>query len=591
MEMESTNNRRANVKTLLCVLTLVLLFALLLWRVPFGYDWTDEQYFSEVGYRLIQGDRPLVDTWEVHQFSAMLSAPVLKGYLLLNGGSTDGMVLFLRYFYVSFQLCLSAIAFFLLKRKSGHIPALIVAAMLLLYSHFSINSYYYDSMTLLFATLSGLLCMGFFRRSKGGFVFSALGGVCFALAIVAFPYVLLLIPVYLAYWLVRIREKSERRRNALGMLAFFAGAAAVALALVAYLLSRASLSQLMTGVSNMFGDPDHQSPSLLEVTGEYFNAIRVVFSPASYGAAALLLLGIAYSHTRRENMRRLFHRAGAVGTVLLLAGVVSTALGYDWNGIYRINLLAMGFALVAPGMFFLTSRKRDDGTMLLYWIGCGLSYAVQLGSNVRFLVSSGMLLPASLATVLYLFDHANELFNWGTDEQAAALRAPKHWTAALRGIALLACAACVFGLATLRLTAVHRDEPIPQLTATIQNGAAKGIRTTPESAELHDRLIANIRENAPSSGSILIAYLFPEGYLVTGLRAATPSTFNMPMDSTWLAQYYEQHPERVPALVFALDPEMAYNVDGQTGIEIFEDNPSYQRVDYDTGAAFVKTQP
>jgi hypothetical protein len=591
MEMESTNNRRANVKTLLCVLTLVLLFALLLWRVPFGYDWTDEQYFSEVGYRLIQGDRPLVDTWEVHQFSAMLAAPVLKGYLVLNGGSTDGMVLFLRYFYVSFQLCVSAVGFFVLKKKSGHIPALIAAAMLLMYSHFSINSYYYDSMTLLFCVLSGLMCIAFFQRKAGGFVLAALGGACFALSVVAYPYFLLFIPAYALFWLLRLRNKGARRQNALGMLAFFAGAAIVALALVGYLLSQATVSQLLTGVNNMLGDPDHQSIGLLEVMGQYFNAIRVIFSPASYGAAALLLLGIAYSYIRRATVRRWFHRAGAIGALLLLFCVVGIAMGYDWDGVHRINLFAMGFALVAPGLYCFTDRKKDDGTMLLYWLGCGLSVCVQLGSNTRILASSGMLLPASLATVLYLFDHAKTLFDWGTDEQAATLIGSKRWSAALRGFAILACAACVLGTAHLRLTAVHRDEPIPELTATIQSGAAKGIVTTPKSAELHDRLIANIREHAPSSGAILITYLFPEGYLVTGLRAATPSAFNMSMDSPWLKQYYEQHPERVPALVFALDPTMPFNDLGHAGISIYSENPSYVQRNYETGTAFVKTQP
>ena len=591
MEMESTNNRRANIKTLLCVLTLVLLFALLLWRVPFGYDWTDEQYFSEIGYRLIQGDRPLVDTWEVHQFSAMLAAPVLKGYLALNGGSTDGMVLFLRYFYVSFQLCVSAIAFFVLKRKSGHIPALISAAMLLAYSHFSINSYYYDSMTLLFCVLSGLMCIAFFTRTSRGFLFAALGGACFALAVVAYPYFLLFIPVFVLFWLLRLRNKDARKRNALGMLAFFAGAAAVALALLGYLLSQATVSQLLTGVNNMLGDPDHQSISLFEVMGQYFNAIRVIFSPASYGAAALLLLGIVYSYSRRIAVRRLLHRAGAIGAVLLLLCVVGIALCYDWDGVHRINLFAMGFALVAPGLFFLADRKKDDGTILLYWLGCGLSVCVQLGSNTRILASSGMLLPASLATVLYLFDHADELFDCKAEDAATTPGRSSRWSAGLRGIALLACTACVLGTAYLRFTAVHRDEPIPELTATIQSGAAKGIRTTPKSAELHDRLIQNIRENAPSSGSILITYLFPEGYLVTGLRAATPSAFNMAMDSPWLKQYYEQHPERVPALVFALDPTMPFNDLGQIGISTYSENPSYVQRHYDTGTAFVKTTP
>jgi len=591
MEIVTTNNRRTNIKTLLCVLMLVLLFAMLLWRVPFGYDWTDEQYYSEIGYRLLQGDRPLVDTWEVHQFSAMLSAPVLQVYLWFSGGSTDGMVLFLRYFAVSLQFCASLLVFFLLRKRNGLVPALIVAGMLLGHAHFAINSYYYDSMALLYGTLSGFFCMAFFRRSTSGFVFSVLGGLCFALAVVAFPYVLLFTPVYLLYWIVRLRDKSERKRNALGMLAFVAGAAAVALALVAYLLSHATVSQLLTGISNMFGDPDHQSPSLLEVTGQYLNAIRVVFSPASYGAAALLLLGIVFSFSRRESVRRNVRWLGAVGIVAMLIGVVWIALRYDWDRIYRINLLAMGFALLAPGLYLLSNRTRDNGTLLLYWIGCGLSLAVQLGSNTRILASSGMLLPASMATVLYLFEHADELFLQKTEEAVETGNRAHRFSRALWVAATLACTACVIGLATLRVTAVHRDEPIPHLTATIDSGAAKGIRTTPASARLHDQLIADIRENAPSSGSILITYLFPEGYLVTGPSAATPSAFNMSMDSPWLAQYYEQHPERVPALVFALDPAMPFNESGQVGIATFDDNPAYERRDYATGAAFVRKAP
>ena len=591
MEMESTNNRRANVKTLFCVLTLVLLFALLLWRVPFGYDWTDEQYFSEIGYRLIQGDRPLVDTWEVHQFSAMLAAPALKGYLALNGGSTDGMVLFLRYFYVSFQLCVSLVAFFVLKRKSGHIPALLAAALLLAYSHFSINSYYYDSMTLLYCVLSGLMCIAFFNRSSRGFVFAALAGTCFALAIVAYPYFLFFIPVFALIWLLRLRNRDTRKRNALGMLAFFAGAVVVALALLFFLLSRATISQLLTGVNNMLDDPDHQSIRLFEGLGQYFNAIRVIFSPTSYGAAALLLLGIVYTRSRKATVRRLLHRAGAIGALLLLLCIVGIAMFYDWDGVHRINLFAMGMALIAPGLFFLTDRKKDGGTMLLYWLGCGLSICVQLGSNTRILASSGMLLPASMATVLYLFDHANELFAWNAADAATTPDRSRRWFDCLRGVALVACAACVLGATYLRLTAVHRDEPVPALTATIQSGAAKGIRTTPKSAELHDRLIQSIRENAPSSGTILITYLFPEGYLVTGLRAATPSAFNMSMDSSWLAQYYEQHPERVPSLVYALDPTMPFNGSGYVGISTYAENPSYVQRQYDTGTAFVSTTP
>jgi len=591
MELERSNKRKTNVLALLCVLTLVVLFVLLLLRVPFGYDWTDEQYYSEIGYRLLQGDRPLVDTWEVHQFSAILTAPVLKTFLLCNHNSTDGMVLFLRYFAVSFQFVASLTAFFLLKKRYGSIPALLAAGMLLAYSHFAINSYYYNSMTLLFSVLSGLFCMEFLRRTAGGFAFAALGGICFALAVVAYPYFVLFAPIFLLYWLALLRRQSERKRTAFGLLAFFTGAAVIALALIAFLLSRATASQLITGVSNMLDDPDHQSINLLEVTGQYFNAIRVVYSPASYGAAALLLLGIFYSRSKRENLRLALRRVGAVAATLLLFGVVWIALWYDWPGIYRINLLAMGFALLAPGLYGFSDRTRDHGTLLLYWIGCGLSFTVQIGSNTRILASSGMLLPAAMATVLYLFEHADELFRWKAERGPETANGTDRFSIALRAAAMLACFACVAGLMALRLTAVHRDEPVKQLTATIESGAAKGIRTTPKSAELHDRLIADLRANAPSSGSILVTCLFPEGYLVTGLRAGTPSAYNMTMNSPWLAQYYEQQPERMPSYVFAIDPAMPYNEPGQVGIETFACNPDYEQRDCRTGVAFLNTAP
>lgn len=588
MELERTNKRKASVKTLLCVLTLAVLFALLLWRVPFGYDWTDEQYYSEVGYRLLQGDRLLVDTWEVHQFSAMLTAPVLKVYLLFNNASTDGIVLYLRYFYITLQLFVSAVAFFVLKKRSGYFPALICACLLLAYSHFSINSYFYNSMVLLFSILSALMCMSFFTRSAGGFIFAALGGICFALAVIAYPYFLLFIPVYIGFWIVRARDKNLRSRNGYGAISFFAGTIVVASAFIFFLLSRASASQLLNGISNMLSDPDHQSQSLLEVMGQYFNAIRVVYSPASYGAAALFLLGLLYASSKRENVRRILRRSGGVGVILLMFSVVWIALCYDWNGIYRINLLAMGFAVIAPGLFFLTDRKKDEGTLLLYWIGCGLSFAVQIGSNTRLLASSGMLLPASMATVIYLFDHAKELFRWNLNTEAATPRRSIGWFSGLRIAACVACVACVAGLMCLRVTAVHRDAPIAKLTTKIGSGAAKGIYTTQESAALHGRLIADIRAYAPKSGTILISYLFPEGYLVTGLSAATPSAFNMAMNSAWLESYYEQHPERRPDYVVALDPSMLYNEDGQAGIETFSNNADYERYDLSTGTVFVR---
>jgi len=570
MEQNIAHNRTAGKKTLLCVLVLAVFFLLLLWRVPFGYDWTDEEYYSVVGYRLLQGDRPLVDTWEVHQFSGMLAAPVLGGYRLLNSGSMDGSVLFLRYFYVSFQFGVSLLAFFVLRKKSGDISALFAAAMLLGYSHYAINSYFYDSMATLYSVLSVLFLFIFEERERSGYVFAALSGICFALSVLAFPYVLLALPVYVVYWILCARRTRPQKRYLIGMGWFFVGAAVIAGAVVTFLLSRATISELLSGVRGMFSDPDHQRVNVPLILAQYINTIRVMYSPYSYGAAALVLLGGAYRLVKQTRAREILHFIGAVFTLMLIAGITIHASTYNWPVYYRINMVAMGLALVAPGLFLLADAAKNRA-LLLYAVGCALSIAAQIGSNTRILASSGMLLPASMATVLYLFDNRTAIFDIHTENTLhTRMQTVIRLERLLVFSAYVLTALFALSICAHRITGVYRDESIPSLTATLDSGAAKGIRTTPESAKQHHDMVSAICDNAPDTGNLLVSYLFPEGYLLTNLRAATPSAYNMRLDSEWLAAYYAANPERTPDMLALLAADMPFNGNTKFGVEEFQ---------------------
>ncbi len=569
MEQNIVHNRMADKKTLLCVLLLAVFFLLLLWRVPFGYDWTDEEYYSVVGYRLLQGDRPLVDTWEVHQFSGMLTAPVLGVFRLFNGGSMDGSVLFLRYFYVSFQFGVSLLAFFVLRKKSGVIPALLASAMLLGYSHYAINSYFYDSMATLYGVLSVLLLFLFEERGRSGGGLAALSGACFALSVLAFPYVLLALPVYLVYWIVRAQRTKPEKRYLVGLGWFLAGAAAIAGVVLAYLLSCASIAELLFGVRGMFSDPDHQSVNILVILAQYLNTIRVMYAPYSYGAAALVLIGGAYRLVKQTRVREVLHFMGAVLMLVLLAGITIHASTYNWPGYYRINMVAMGLALVAPGLYLLADCAKNRA-LLLFAVGCALSIAAQIGSNTRILASSGMLLPASMATVLYLFDNRSTILDIHTEN---TLHTRMQTVIRLERLFVLSAymltALFILSLWAHRIGGVYRDEPISSLMANIDSGAAKGIRTTPESAKQHHDMVAAIRDNAPESGSLLVSFLFPEGYLLTNLKAATPSAYNMRPDSAWLTSYYAANPERQPNMLVLLSPDLPFNENTRFGAEEF----------------------
>ena len=586
MEVETNKNKRAGAWTLVCVLALAVLLMLLIWRVPFGYDWTDEEYYSAIAYRLLQGDRLLVDTWEVHQFSAVLAAPVLWVYLTLNGGSTDGCILFMRYFYVGFQFLVSMYAFFVFRKRSGNLAAFFAAAMLLGYTHFAINSYYYDSMVLLFSVLSVLLVFGFFEREHGGYWKAALGGAAYVAAVMAFPHFILSLPVYIGYWWIRIKKAASGRRTVYGALWFLGGCAAVALFMAGLIFAKASFAEVSGGIFGMLSDPDHQAIGVVRVLSSYLNAIRVLYGPVSYGAAGLLAIGIWSSYTKKTLLKQALRLAGAIVVILLMLGVTLRAFTHDWPGYYRINLLATGLAMLAPGLYFLSGRKADR-VVFLYFFGCALSIATQIGSNTRILAASGMLLPASVATVLYLFDQKEALF--GFDFAKRPLRRKAGSVRAFQTAAAVACLLFLTALFTLRATAVYRDEPVARLNATIATGAAKGIYTTQESADRHALLVQDICENVPEEGTILFTSLFPEGYMLTRLSAATPSAYTMHMDSAWLSIYYQTNPQRRPSVVFALDPGMDYNALSMQGSELYDNDPGYQKTILSSGTVYTRT--
>jgi len=303
-----------------------------------------------------------------------------------------------------------------------------------------------------------------------------------------------------------------------------------------------------------------------------------------YGAAGLLVLGVWYSFAKKPAIREYLRLTGAIATILLLFGATLRACFYDWPAYYRINLLAMGLALLAPGLYLLADR-RPNRAIFLYFMGCMLSVATQIGSNTRILAASGMLLPASAATALYLFDNQRALFCFHLSERkngsenAGSIR----W---FRAFAVVSCALFAMALFALRLTTIYRDESIEQLDTAIASGAAMGIFTTQESAEAHDRLVADIRDNAPQEGAILITKLFPEGYMLTDLYAATPSAYSMHMDSEWLQNYYKANPQRRPAMVFAIDPGWSYNDSSMEGSELYENDASYEKRILPSGIAY-----
>ncbi len=530
-----------------CVLLLLALFSALLVRAPYGFDWTDEPYYSVLPYRLALGDRLLIDTWEVHQFSGLLALPFLQLYRLFSGGGVAGVMLYFRYVLICVQLAVSLYAFFVLRRKSGNLPAFLCAGLMLMHAHYGLNGFSYNAMSPLLCMLSALLTFDALEGKRAPLK-AALGGVFYAFSVQAYPCFALSVPVYCVFWwryAVRHRGESAQKRLPF---CFLAGVLVTASAFAAYVCLGARGGNLLAGIRGMLGDPDHVGESALLVLAQYVNAIRVLFGPVFIGAALACAWCAAACYWRNPRQKQRMRQIGLWLCVLLVFGAAARVIPYDYPNHHKINLAAMSLALFAPALYFLSGRKADR-SMLLFFLGLALSVAVQLGSNTRIRSSSGMLLPGSIGALLYLFDC--------TDGIIARERTQRL----LRAFLAAACTCQLLLTAGLRMVTVYRDAPLKQLDTVISEGPARGIVTTAANVRDYAAVYADLTGHAPREGCLLVTNLLPAAYLMTDLPPATPSTFNMTVDTAWLKLYYLQNPARLPDCVFAVNAEIGQSND------------------------------
>lgn len=206
----------------------------LVWRARFCIAGEEESYFLTQAYSYLQGWIPTAEIWGATQFSSMIFMPLAALFHGLTGG-WDGVYLLLRLCYIAFECAVSAAAFFLLCRFTTRNWAAFGALLALLFTPLNLNTFSYNSLGMHFTLLFVLLAL--FGARQGGWWPAVLAGACFALALEAYPPMIVLVPVCL---LLLVQYPAGRRLRSFGW--FCLGGAAVFAVFAAELLIRAPLS-------------------------------------------------------------------------------------------------------------------------------------------------------------------------------------------------------------------------------------------------------------------------------------------------------------------------------------------------------------
>ncbi|MBX3469356.1 MAG: hypothetical protein KF878_20985 [Planctomycetes bacterium] len=490
----------------LCLVLPALTYA----RLWFGVDVTDEAFYVAMAHGFASGSRPFVDEYSVTQTAALGLTPLVWAYERLVG-SPEGLVLFVRHVFFALLTGTALVVFARLREEVPRPIAAASAGLVFVFVPFSIPSVSYNTAGALLLT-AGLLAATARRRLPWRLEQVGAG---LALGGAAFAYPPLAPAIVMAVAVVARRDRSALPALGAGL----AVPVALGLALVAY----ATPSRVLEATAFLSTSRTTEGlAKALEIVRGAWEALPVE-GPPRYGLL-LLLLAAASSP-----------RAAAVALPVL---AVAFAARLD-GALPRGQLLLAFVALLGPAL--RVRREADAGGVWAVSFVAGACTAH--ASSNGFTNACLGLLPAFLCAVA-----------WAA---RAAQERPSERSPATRASLAVGCCLVVATLGAAPFTYVYRDAPVSQLTATVDAGAYRGLRTTPARRDLLEQVARDLAAASVDRRTLFVFDDLPAGYLLTDLAFRGPGMWiGAPaysrVDRRFYLRYFDEHGP--PDVVLRHDP-------------------------------------
>ena len=490
----------------------------LVWKCRYGFGKQDESFYLTVPYRLLQGDGLFVREWHLSQMASVLLLPFVFLFTKINGG-TEGMI--------------GALVLYGRMRKVSRTGAAFASLSFLIFAPSGLTALSYNSMGVLDLALSLVLLCTAKRDGKGIFVLS---GCLFAFAVLCCPYLLC---VYILYTVCILfyawRSKGGSSRLFVQSWLFFTiGAMIPAVLFTAFVLSRASVSQILTALPHMLDDPEH-TIGLLTKMKEFAGGILLCGKRIGllvYAAAACTFALAWVFRKRRQTL--IWVTLAAIAEIIAMLLLMRRFRQHINFYMFPLNLF--------PFVMLPLLRGRGLRKWMLFGYLPGMLYAacVHMTSNQAFYALSSASTAATVSSILVLTVCVRDI--WLSAER----KEPR--AACLAAFALLFCVQ--LGLQTyMRYGTVFWETGMREQTYTVEQGLEKGVRTREAEARAYMQLIREteaVRKD-PQVRSVLYLSEKTWLYLLDGEK-------RMAAYSAWLSGVNESTLDRLDAY-YALNPD------------------------------------
>lgn len=470
------------------VLVILTLYCLLLYRVRYGIDFTDESWYVAEPYVVANGAIPFVNQWtQAPGFSIPLS--IISLIYVQICGSTEGIVLFFRLFYLFWLFANGILVYKLLSDNEKQIPviAILLPTATLCYSLFEVN---YNSIGLVYL-LSAVLILFYERSGKDvSFIQGIISGLIIGRTIIGTPCILFSAIVLMIVLLVMKQYKR--------IAAFIIGGGISAVAFFVYAIVKSQSLAKLYGITYLFHDLVY-----FKISG-YSSALN----NAKYAAIFLrpfiffvILALIAKVFLKAKDKSDIF-----VDVVLILT-IIYFVIGVFKNEIERW----MWFQSVPLFIFASSKQRRRIVVPFVVTIAYFTAYFFVSWSNIYGFGNREYWLRIPLCMSLF------------------SLYFLYSRTHAIDRVYLCMCAGITFLTTVCVIDTykyVYRDDDLSNLVTTVQSGIWKGCVTTEIRAENVVELEKHIRRITEDITDVLSLDWASFGYLMTNARICAPSTLD-----------------------------------------------------------------
>lgn len=533
---------------LLFLLGFLTVLVMHLYKAPLEIQGSDEVFYLTIPKRLLDGDALLVDEWHGSQLSALLLLPFVWLHKLIWG--YEGIVLRFRYLYVAVHALCALVVYF--RLRSHKLFGVLASLFFFLFTPYDIMALDYDSMGIMLMTLTGVLLAT--AKSKKVYCVS---GLLFAGAVLCCPYLLLAYAfASLAVWLFCWKTKNTFPVKAWGL--FTLGAILLAIPVLGFILSRASVQEILNALPAIFSDPSHPGRSLPYLA--YYYILSFMCTYTTYIAIINGLAWLVYIITvilaltdRNRVHRRVNYLLISVAVSLIL--LINT-FPYLLKNSYHFIMLP----LVCVGLmsYIVTEKRKHPVFLFLFCGGLLYTFCIHLASNqARYIIPAASTV-VNVGSILLLGDALREI---AADRCVSSQRG--IWKAQILPgtIAMLFVVQFSF-MGYVRINHKYWSSTENRLlTDVIPEGPYAGIHVESETREKYMKDLTLVRLLAEKQGTVLYAEPRPWFYLVTPNLRVGAYTSWVAGGIEHLATYYKINPDKLPDYIY-LTSHSSKDMDG-----------------------------